>query len=362
MEPITTVLNKLPVRTWNKLHMNEVVLNDIALAGAGPAPSGTELADEDYQGLNWAFVTGCGRDIDQLLDKAAVRARFVNVAAGETATARVTYTFADGTTTGQRLYIGALAGAQVTVLVDITSDKPEATGLGVLQTRIYAAKGATVRVIHVVRPGSGFTLVNDLGGFCETGARIELVQPVLRGGKVYQGAEIRLDGREATAQIDAGFGLDADRVLDMNYVVRHAGAHTESLINAHGSLRNSSLSVFRGTIDFLHGSDQAVGNEREDVLIIDETAINRTVPLILCAEENVVGNHGASIGRPDEDMVFYLMSRGVSEEDAIKMIADAKLRAVIDLIPDDDFRKEVAAFAFGRDEAEVIEEGGAQNE
>lgn len=70
----------------------------------------------------------------------------------------------------------------------------------------------------------------------------------------------------------------------------------------------------------------------EDVLILGEDAINQTVPLILCAEEDVEGNHGASIGRPADEVLFYLASRGLSEEDACNLLARAKLEALCNQI------------------------------
>ena len=69
--------------------------------------------------------------------------------------------------------------------------------------------------------------------------------------------------------------------------------------------------VFRGTIDFKRGSAGSVGSENETVLLLGEDAENKTVPVILCAEENVEGSHGATIGELDEDTLFYFASRGI---------------------------------------------------
>ena len=71
--------------------------------------------------------------------------------------------------------------------------------------------------------------------------------------------------------------------------------------------------LFRGSIDFVKGCAGSVGNEKEDVLLLGDDVVNQTIPLILCAEEDVEGNHGASIGELDEKTLFYLMSRGIYE-------------------------------------------------
>ena len=67
--------------------------------------------------------------------------------------------------------------------------------------------------------------------------------------------------------------------------------------------------------------------------------VNQTIPLILCAEEDVEGNHGASIGQLDEEMLFYLSSRGMSAESASNMIARARMDAVCQKIGDEQLEK-----------------------
>ena len=99
----------------------------------------------------------------------------------------------------------------------------------------------------------------------------------------------------------------------------------------------------RGTIDFRTGCSGSVGNETEDVLLLSEEVRNQSVPVILCSEEDVVGNHGASIGRPDEDMLFYMETRGVDEETACEMLARAKIDSVIGRIPDESVREKIRA-------------------
>ena len=72
---------------------------------------------------------------------------------------------------------------------------------------------------------------------------------------------------------------------------------------------------------------------------MDETVRNQTVPVILCGEEDVVGNHGATIGRLDEELVYYLSSRGLTREQVYDLMARARLDAVIEKLPDEKTRR-----------------------
>ena len=59
--------------------------------------------------------------------------------------------------------------------------------------------------------------------------------------------------------------------------------------------------------------------------MLGDDVVNKTVPLILCAEENVVGNHGATIGELDEDTLFYFESRGIDKQTAENILARAAI-------------------------------------
>ena len=143
---------------------------------------------------------------------------------------------------------------------------------------------------------------------------------------------------------DIAYTVGNDAVLDMNYVALHEGKKSVSEIKTDGVLHENSKKLFRGTIDFKKGAAGAVGNEKEDVLLLDDDVVNQTIPLILCAEEDVEGNHGATIGKLDDDMVFYLESRGMELPKIYKMMAKARIDAVLRLVPDEKTKADVASY------------------
>lgn len=92
------------------------------------------------------------------------------------------------------------------------------------------------------------------------------------------------------------------------------------------------------------GSAGSKGDEKEDVLLLGDDVVNKTIPLILCAEEDVQGNHGASIGRLDEALLFYLASRGLTAGQAEALMARAKLDALCAKIGDAEAQKSVEEY------------------
>ena len=81
--------------------------------------------------------------------------------------------------------------------------------------------------------------------------------------------------------------------------------------------------------------------------------------MILCSEEDVAGSHGATIGRLDEDVLFYLQSRGMDRESVYEMMAQAKLNAVIERIPVSGIQREARCLLGG---SGTDAEGGREND
>ncbi len=63
-------------------------------------------------------------------------------------------------------------------------------------------------------------------------------------------------------------------------------------------------------------------------MLLGDDVVNKTIPLILCSEEDVKGSHGASIGELPQDILFYFASRGIEKETAEKIISRAKLETL----------------------------------
>ncbi len=211
-------------------------------------------------------------------------------------------------------------------------------GEGVTNVNINVENGSSVKLVQVFDVEG--TAVSDVTAKVGENADFELVQLYL-GGDIVSEITTDLDGRKARFGADIGYLLDNSDRLDINLTANHHGRKTVSEINAKGVLNGESSKVFKGTIDFKNGAVASVGSEKEEVLLMSETAVNKTVPLILCAEEDVEGSHGASVGRLDERQVFYMQSRGICEEKIYDLAAQAKLRQILDKIDDEQTVKRI---------------------
>ena len=223
--------------------------------------------------------------------------------------------------------------SSLTVVMDYLSEA-DAKGLAGVQTKVMLGEGAKLTLVQLVRAGSGYTFLNDVGAVCAKNAELHVIHLVLSGKHVYQGFSSAMEGDRSQLAVDVGYVGEDRAHYDFNYESIHSGKKTGAEIHGKGILRGHAKKVFRDSIDLRNGCSGSEGNETEDVLLMDETVENRSLPIILCSEDDVVGNHGATIGRLDEDLLFYMESRGMQKDEIYEMMAKARIDAIVRKIPD----------------------------
>ena len=169
----------------------------------------------------------------------------------------------------------------------------------------------------------------------EDNSQLDLIVVDLGESDSYSEIVIDLDGDDAKVNIAAAYFGFGQRKLDLNYIIHQRGKRSEATMNVKGALSGESNKIFRGTLDFLRGAKGSVGREREEVIILADTVRNRSVPLMLSQEDEVDGHHAVSVGRIDENKLFYLMSRGLDKLEAEKLIVEAAFNPIIAQIDDE---------------------------
>ena len=245
--------------------------------------------------------------------------------------------------------IDVVARPQSTLDLQIALDSPVA-GEGVVGSvlRVCAYEYATVNVACTQTLDDSWIALDDTGLFLDEGARVNVQHTVLGAGASATGLAGDLLGDTAKVTIDTDYLGARDQVRDFNYELRHRGRKTECQIDANGVLTGTSKKVYRGTIDLVHGCKGATGAERETVLLANKGVDNKTVPVILCDEDDVAGNHGATIGHVRPEQLFYLASRGISPDDAERLFITASFEEAAINAPDQRTRASVTRLAAAR--------------
>ncbi|MBQ9606593.1 MAG: SufD family Fe-S cluster assembly protein [Lachnospiraceae bacterium] len=346
-------VNSLKSLTWNSLKLNDAVIEDeIVLNGSGRAvvekiPSGVTIGNESCQDCGGCDLKdsvdikqikcGMGAEADAFFMKASSDVLMVHARAGRQVNEPVSirYLMENGDSNADRVEILAEEGSRITVIMDYSSSKSDAAGFFGVQTKIRIARDASVHLVKVNLLGQNFMCMDDIGVEIEDNGSFDITQMCLGGKRNLIGLSADLKGCKARFNGDMGYLCLNTQELDMNYYIAHHGRRSESELQVKGALRDSAKKNFRGTIDLVRGAKGAVGDELEDVLLLSEGVVNKTLPVILCDEEDVEGSHGASIGRLSADMLYYMQTRGFSKYEAELLATKAKLNSVRNLIKDE---------------------------
>ena len=120
-----------------------------------------------------------------------------------------------------------------------------------------------------------------------------------------------------------------NQIKDINYIAELKGEKTNIDIDVQGALKDEAKKNFKGTIDFKTGSKKAKGKENEYCTLLSDASYSKALPMLLCTEDDVEGEHSTATGKVDDNELFYIMTRGISEKEAKKMIVKAKFNSVI---------------------------------
>jgi len=210
--------------------------------------------------------------------------------------------------------------------------------------KVYAKEGAYVKVIKIQRMNDNSFHFDSNVAIVEKDANVDFIQVEFGSKKSVTNYMSNLnDGSQSN--IESIYLVDKEREMDLSYYMNHIGKRSVSNMEIKGALKDRAKKVFKGTIDFKLGSSKSKGREEEAVILFDKDVKSDAVPILLCTEDDVSGEHAASAGKVDEDKLFYMMSRGFNKGEAMKLIVEASFNPIIDKIPSDDvkdiIRKEI---------------------
>jgi Fe-S cluster assembly protein SufB len=113
----------------------------------------------------------------------------------------------------------------------------------------------------------------------------------------------------------------------------HAAPHTTSVINSKSISRGGGRTSYRGQIKVYPGAKGVKSTVRCDALLLDEASRSDTYPLMEIDEQDVTIGHEASVSKLGEEQLFYLMSRGIGEAEAAKMIVNGFVEPIVKELP-----------------------------
>ena len=332
--------NKLLVPTWRWLKLNDsTIACDKTGSRVNIEPQILNLPDKITIEKNVpadfpAVKTGIGTDADEFVHTHAFEHNTITIEENAVISEPVSFIYKlnDNNFCTHADYIHAKKNSCATLIFVYTSPY-DAAGLHGAGLKILAEENAQINIIQLQTLGRNFTCFYDIGTTAADSAKITLRQIALGGRKNWLGIHADLKQHNTVLKLNLDYIAGQNQNIDINYVAAIHGQKNNVQITANGILIHNAQKTMRGTLDFKQGCKGSVGNESENVLLLDEDIQNKSIPLILCGEDDIEGNHSASIGEMDEAQLFYLYTRGLSDAQIRRMQIDAKIQLICNDLP-----------------------------
>ncbi len=227
--------------------------------------------------------------------------------------------------------------ASVTLAINYSGELGEHNG----NIEIFAGANSNVNVIIVQNLSSDVRHYHNGLSVIARDASVMFTRIDIGAKEVVTDYSSYMEGIASESNVESIYFGDGDSKLDISYNTYHNAMATQSEISVNGALKDNAKKVFRGSLFFAKDARKSEGREEEFAILLDKTVKAHSIPALLCDEDDVIGEHAASAGQIDENKLFYLMSRGLSEEDAKKTIILASYEKALDYIPNDEIREGV---------------------
>ena len=220
----------------------------------------------------------------------------------------------------ERTMIIADEGSEVHYIEGCTAPVYSSDSLHSAVVELVAKKGARLRYTTIQNWSNNVYNLVTKRAVAHEDALVEWIDGNLGSKLTMKYPSVYMVGRGAKAEILSVAYAGKGQHQDAGGKVIHAAPYTTSNIVSKSVSKDGGRASYRGLVKIVKGAVGSVSNVRCDALLLDENSRSDTYPYMEIDEEKVTLSHEATVGRISDDTLFYLMSRGISELDAISMI------------------------------------------
>jgi Fe-S cluster assembly protein SufD len=231
-----------------------------------------------------------------------------------------------------RLLVVAEEGARFTLIEEYASASPELSAYSNAAVELFVEKGAKLEYVSIQNYSP------ETWHFATHHARVERDAELdwVAGGFGSKKGKVRiqndLNGPGATSRVTGAYFADGEQHLDYDTFQEHIAPNTESDFAFKGALRDTATAVWRGMIRVEPDAQKTNAYQENRNLLLAPTAHADSIPGLEIMANDVRCTHGATLGRVDRDMLFYLMARGLSRAEAERLIVRGFFQDVLDRV------------------------------
>ncbi|MFC1660259.1 Fe-S cluster assembly protein SufD [Gemmatimonadota bacterium] len=232
-----------------------------------------------------------------------------------------------------RTLIIAEAGSQVSYVDEVISDDLSEQTLVSSAVEVIAQDGAQVQYVSLQRLGRGAFYQASQRTLAQRDSTLDTLNVSMGATTSRVDLNARLLGPGANSDMLGLYFGDDSQHFDHNTSQDHVAPNTASDLLYKGALDSRSRSVFRGVIRVHRGAQKTDAYQTNRNLLLSDEARADSLPNLEIEADDVRCSHGATVGQLDEESRFYLMSRGLSREQAERLVVLGFLGEVLSRLP-----------------------------
>jgi len=253
----------------------------------------------------------------------------------------VNYLSHAGSAVCTRTLIIAEAGSQVSYVEEIISEDFDEITLASSSLEVIAKEGAQVQFVSIQQSGHGVFCQSAQRTLAHRDSILNTLNVGLGGSVSRVDLNSQLLGSGAKSDMLGIYFGDQDQCFDHNTSQDHVASNSGSDLLYKGALDGSSRAAFRGIIRVHPGAQGTDAYQTNRNLLLSDNARADSLPNLEIEADDVKCSHGATIGQLDKEALFYLLSRGLSRQQAERLVVLGFLGDVMSRLPLGDVVDEV---------------------
>ena len=167
----------------------------------------------------------------------------------------------------------------------------------------------------------------------QTEAHVEWIDGNIGSRLTMKYPSVVLAGPKASGEVLSVAYAGAGQHQDAGAKMHHVAPETTSTIISKSISKDGGITTYRGKVEVDKGAYGSKSFVRCDALILDDESTSKTIPVMEIAEQDAEIGHEATVSRVGEDQLFYLMSRGLTESQAMGMIVNGFIEPITKTLP-----------------------------
>jgi len=341
-------LNETPVRTSRNFNINNIKLDNIKVPSDLGEFKNVNIKNEtskiviSNETKNYNLTYGLGEYFENEVQSKANQNIKIDIDSKVNKIIEIDFDFdKDNINLVDYIEIVANENSKATVILKYKSDEEfEYYHNGIIKVNALSNSNINIILVNLMnRKSNNFVSIENK---LDANAKIYYTSIEFGGNNNIVNYYSNLIGDNSENIINGIYLGKEKQLIDLNYIVELRGMYCNSNIEVQGALKDNATKHFKGSLDFKKGCKKATGNENENCVLLSDTAKSLALPMLLCSEEDVEGNHSSSSGKVGDKELFYIMSRGFEKNAALKLLVRAKFNKILENIKIDELKNEIS--------------------